>query len=84
MKYPDLPEKTLLRPDEVAEFLSVDPKTICNYFDMGLLEGTKPTGGLLRIFRKSVINFIEGGRSVETSSLPRQKQQRKVLSRGLK
>jgi excisionase family DNA binding protein len=47
----DLPEKTLLRPDEVAAFWSVSVKTIYRWIDMGILEAVKK-GGTVRIPRE--------------------------------
>ncbi|MFH2074439.1 MAG: helix-turn-helix domain-containing protein [Pseudomonadota bacterium] len=43
-----LPDKDLLRPDEVAAFWSVSVKTIYRWIDLGILPGVKK-GGTVRI-----------------------------------
>jgi len=50
----ELPNKELLRPDEVAEYFSVTQETIRNWCHKGILEARFP-GGRLRITRESVI-----------------------------
>ncbi len=52
-----LPKKSLLRPDEVASFLSVSLKTIYRWHEMGVIEGTK-LQKVLRIYRDSVVKLI--------------------------
>lgn len=52
-----LPQKSLLRPDEVAAFLSVSLKTIYRWHEMGVIEGTK-LKKVLRIYRESVLKLI--------------------------
>ena len=47
-----LPDKELLRPDEVAVYFSVRLRTVYNWIDKGLLE-VKKIGGVLRITRES-------------------------------
>jgi len=56
--YNDLPKKTLLRPDEVARFFGVSRGTIYRWIDFGLLEACKPTRGVIRIKRESIITLI--------------------------
>ena len=56
---PDLPEKTLLRVDEVARFFDVSPKTVYNWCEMGLIKACNINGGTLRIFRESLIDLME-------------------------
>lgn len=51
-----LPDKELLRPDEVADYLSVTRKTIYYWIDIGKLEAVK-IERLIRIPREEVINF---------------------------
>ena len=46
-----LPEKELLRPDEVAEFWSVSVKTIYRWIDLGIIPGVKK-GGTVRVPRE--------------------------------
>jgi excisionase family DNA binding protein len=54
----DLPQKPLLRPDEVAQFLSVSLKTIYRWHRSGILPGTKINRSL-RIPRDSVLSLIQ-------------------------
>jgi hypothetical protein len=56
---PDLPQKTLLRPDEAATFFKVSRQTIYLWCEMGLLVSCNLNGGTLRIFRDSVISLME-------------------------
>jgi excisionase family DNA binding protein len=60
----DLPRKTLLRPDEVAIFLSVSLKTVYRWYRSGLIEGTKVKRSL-RIYRDSVLRLIDGNGSAD-------------------
>lgn len=66
MEFGDLPHKTLLRPDEVARFLSVSFKTVYRLYHLGLIEGVKAKGSL-RIYRDSILNLVDG-----KDSLPHQ------------
>ena len=54
----DLPDKTLLRPNEVASFLRVSLKTVYRWYARGSLKGIKVGRGL-RIYRKSVIEALD-------------------------
>ncbi|MGD0232542.1 MAG: helix-turn-helix domain-containing protein [Syntrophorhabdales bacterium] len=54
----DLPDKTLLRPDEVAEFLSVSMKTVYRWYRSGIIEGIK-LNRALRIYRESILRLID-------------------------
>jgi len=54
----DLPDKALLRPDEVAAYYSVSVKTVRGWIATGKLEAIKIAGGLLRI-RRETISKIE-------------------------
>lgn len=47
----DLPDKDLLRPDEVAKFWRVSVKTVYRWIDIGIMPGVKK-GGTLRIARE--------------------------------
>ncbi|MGD0663725.1 MAG: helix-turn-helix domain-containing protein [Syntrophorhabdales bacterium] len=66
MEFGDLPHKTLLRPDEVARFLSVSLKTVYRLYHSGLIEGVKANGSL-RIYRDSLLKLVD-----EKDSLPHQ------------
>jgi excisionase family DNA binding protein len=57
--FADLPHKTLLRPDEVALFLSVSLKTVYRWYRTGLIEGTKVKRSL-RIYRDSILRLVDG------------------------
>ena len=61
-EFEDLPHKTLLRPDEVAIFLSVSLKTVYRWYRSGLIEGTKVKRSL-RIYRDSILKLIDGDES---------------------
>ncbi len=65
-EYQDLPDKTLLRPDEVAMFLSVSSKTIYRWYRSGLIRGTKVKRSL-RIYRDSILKLVGGSGSAFTS-----------------
>lgn len=53
-----LPDKELLRPDEVAAYYSVKVKTVRGWIATGKLDAIKIAGGLLRVPR-TAINKIE-------------------------
>ena len=55
----DLPHKTLLRVDEVAQFFRVTTKTIYTWCELGRLESCNPNGGALRIIRQSAVGLLE-------------------------
>jgi len=59
-KYQDLPKKTLLRPEEAAEFFSVDVKTVYAWCDDGTLQSMK-IKGTMRIYRQSIMKALQGG-----------------------
>ena len=54
----DMPNRKFLRPAEVADFLSVSPKTVYRWCDMGLIESIKLNRSV-RVLRDSVVNFLE-------------------------
>ena len=51
-----LPNKELLRPDEVADYLRVHRKTVYEWLKTGKLKGKK-ISNRNRIFRQSVIDI---------------------------
>ena len=51
-----LPDKELLRVEEVADYFSVTKKTIYLWIDHGHLQAEKIAGTVMRIKRDSVIN----------------------------
>jgi hypothetical protein len=53
-----LPRKTLLRPQEVAGFLSVSLRTVYRWYEMGIIEGARINRSL-GIFRESVVKLIK-------------------------
>jgi excisionase family DNA binding protein len=59
-KFEDLPEKTLLRPDEVASFLRVSIKTVYRWYAKRQLRGVKVKRSV-RIYRESVIASMSEG-----------------------
>ncbi len=52
----DLPDKTLLRVEEVADFFSVTCRTIYLWIEHGHLEAERTPGKSIRILRESVKN----------------------------
>jgi excisionase family DNA binding protein len=52
----DLPQKPLLRVDEVATYFDVTEKTIYLWIDHGLLEAEKYKR-VIRITRESIVKF---------------------------
>ena len=57
----DLPQKPLLRVDEVASYFDVTNRTIYLWIDHGLLEAEKYKG-VIRIPRESIETFRLSGR----------------------
>jgi excisionase family DNA binding protein len=51
----DLPNKELLRVEEVAEYFSVTKKTIYLWIEHGHLDADKIAGSVIRITRTSVM-----------------------------
>ena len=54
----DLPDKNLLRPDEVAEYLRVSKKTVHRWVKKGTLDAIK-INNLVRIPRSAVVALLE-------------------------
>jgi excisionase family DNA binding protein len=81
----DLPDKTLLRVDEVAGFFSVTERTVYRWCEEGSLESTLINGKLLRILRQSVLKMVEAGKDYQMQpSVPDiSPKKRKVLSKGI-
>ena len=57
-EFVDLPCKTLLKPDEVALFLSVSSNTVRRWYHSGLIAGVKAKRSL-RIYRDSVVKLVD-------------------------
>ena len=49
----ELPDRTVLKPSEVASLLNVSPQTVYFWHRMGVIEGVK-IGGTLRILTSSL------------------------------
>lgn len=77
MKLPDLPEKTLLTPGEVAKFFTVTKQTVYNWCEAGELLCAKPNG-VLRIYRSSVISMLKN-----SDPFAKPKNKRRVRSKGI-
>lgn len=60
----NLPQKDLLRPDEVARYFEVNRKTIIRWVNSGELQGINPGGKTLRILRVSVIKLMKNIKEV--------------------
>ena len=68
MDFEDLPRKTLLRPGEVALFLSVSSKTVYRWYRLGFIEGAKFKGSL-RIYRDSILKLVDEKEALPIDSL---------------
>lgn len=66
MDIKDLPDKTLLRPDEVAKFFRVTRQTVYNWCAEGRFEYIKIGHGL-RIYRGSIMRYIKAENSFKIS-----------------
>jgi len=62
----DLPNRKLLRVDEVAQFFDVNEKTVRLWLDNGLLKYGKMRG-TVRVLRESVVERYEKCRNKELS-----------------
>jgi excisionase family DNA binding protein len=56
-EFRDLPDKTLLRVNDVARFLGVSLKTIYRWYHLGEIRGAKIKGSL-RIYRASIVQLL--------------------------
>ena len=65
LSYNDLPQKTFLLPEEVAAFLNCSDQTVYRLLSEGQIEGIKTRVRSWRIFRESVIVFIENQKGKE-------------------
>lgn len=54
-----LPDKELLRPDEVAAYYSVTIRTVRNWISLGKLDAVRIAGRTLRIPREAVLSLEE-------------------------
>jgi hypothetical protein len=64
----ELPRKPLLRLDEVASYFDVNPVTVRDWYERGIIQGVNPGGRSLRIFRESIVKLIEQGEEEWRSS----------------
>lgn len=60
---PDLPEKSLLRVDEVARFFRVTPRTVYLWIERGKVQSRETPGGGVRIARESLVLFLSTTRT---------------------
>lgn len=58
LRFDDLPEKSLLRPEEIAGFLSVSLLTVYRWYEMRLIQGTRLNRSV-RICTESVIRQVK-------------------------
>jgi hypothetical protein len=56
---PDLPNKSLFRPDEIARFFRISRSTVYRWCDEGILLACNPAPGTVRIFRSSILDAIK-------------------------
>ena len=78
-----LPNRPLLRPDEVAVFFNVTARTIHNWYAEGRLGGCSPNGSI-RIYRLSVIALVKNTDGKFGISGFQKNPRRKIISPGLK
>jgi len=85
LTFNDLPDKTLLRVDEVAGFFSVTERTVYRWCEEGALESTLINGKLLRIIRSSVLKMVQDGQDYQVQAVPAPEpaRKRRVLSKGI-
>lgn len=55
----ELPNKALLRPDEVAAYLQVSRRTVYLWIDLGKMEAVRLPGGGIRVKRETVIETLK-------------------------
>lgn len=53
-----LPQKELLRPDEVAVYLNISRSTVYRWIEEGKLPAKKVGEKLIRIPRKALVNLV--------------------------
>jgi len=53
-----LPEKAYYRPDEIAAYFSVTPRTVLNWIDTGKLPAVKIAGTTVRISRDALVSLL--------------------------
>jgi excisionase family DNA binding protein len=54
----ELPNKSLLNPDEVASVLRISTRTVRRLRDEGEIEGVRIGGRALKFFRDSVVAYL--------------------------
>ncbi len=58
-----IPDKVLLRPDEVAAIFEVTVKTVYQWCALGILPSIK-IGGVVRIKRSTILQIIDADRDI--------------------
>jgi excisionase family DNA binding protein len=84
---PSLPDKDLLRPDEVADFFSVSKRVVYKWCEEGKLDSTLVGGSTLRVFRASVLKLIKQGKDLASEVAPKAailRTGRRVLNKGVR
>ena len=64
----DLPDKTLLRVEEVADYFSVTNRTIYLWLENNKLKEVRTPGKSIRITRQSVEDWVNNFKSREEKS----------------
>ncbi len=59
MKRGDPIQKTLLKPSEASAYFNIPLSTIYYWYQIGNIDGIKVNGRCLRIFSKSLQEFLE-------------------------
>ena len=61
-----IPNRQLLRIDEIADFFQITKMTVYNWYETDKLKGVK-INGTLRIYRQSVVDAISEGNGKKAS-----------------
>jgi excisionase family DNA binding protein len=70
MVCPDLPQKTLLSPREVAMFLRISLPTVYRWYRIGILVGKKLNGSV-RIYREPLLEQLKAKGKLEVEAVAR-------------
>jgi hypothetical protein len=75
-----LPDRSLLRVDEVAKFFSKTKRTIYAWYEAEKLKGCS-INGVIRIYRKSVVELVLDGNGKKKSDESEKPDDAKIIPR---
>ncbi|MBI3582385.1 MAG: helix-turn-helix domain-containing protein [Nitrospinae bacterium] len=85
----NLPEKELLRPEEVADYFSISKKTVFRWCVEERIKYCKPNG-VIRIFRNSVLKLVQKTENTHIESIKEVESKittvhkgRRIISKGI-